>query len=134
MKFGDGLLYPEESHAIVGCMYTVHNILGYGFREKVYESALAIELRRNGLKVVQQQPIKVRYRGAIIGDYYADILVNGRIILEIKAGRGIVEDHLIQLTNYLKATDIELGMVLNFGQSAEFKRRVFTNKNSRKSA
>ncbi len=122
------LLYQEESERIIGCLYKVHNTLGYGFLEKVYENALAIELRVAGFKVYQQHPINVKYRNAIVGKYFADLLVDGKIILEIKAGRKIVNAHLIQLTNYLKATNIELGIVLNFGPSAEFKRRIYTNK------
>jgi GxxExxY protein len=99
--------------------------LGHGFLEKVYENALVIELRRRGLKVSQQAVIKVRYAGQVVGDYYADLLVEDCIIVELKAAESLGDEHFAQLLNYLKATGIEVGLLLNFGSKPEVKRKVF---------
>jgi len=115
----------EISKKIIGCSFQVHNTLGCGFLEKVYENALVIELRKTGLKVIQQAPIKVYYEGEVIGDYIADILVEEEIIVELKATKAIDEIHKAQLLNYLKATRLKLGLILNFGNSKlEIKRLV----------
>jgi GxxExxY protein len=105
----------------------VYNTLGFGFLEKVYEKALMIELSKNGLNVERQKPIKVFYDNIIVGEYFADILVGDSIILELKASECIVEEHELQLINYLKATEIEIGLLLNFGKRPEFKRKIFSN-------
>lgn len=112
---------------IIGAFYAVYNSLGYGFLEKVYENALAIELRRRGLTVEQQKPICVYYQGEIVGEYFADLVVNDLVIVELKAGRTITETHEAQLLNYLKATPYEVGLLLNFGPTAEKKRKVYNN-------
>ena len=103
------------TRSIIGCAYKVHNTLGSGFLEKVYQRALCIELRKVGLQVVEQEPIKVIYEGQIVGEYYADLLVEGRVIVEIKAADELARAHEVQLVNYLSATDIELGLLINFG-------------------
>jgi GxxExxY protein len=100
---------------IIGCAFSVSNILGSGFLEKVYENALMLELKAAGLPCEQQKPIPVSFRGNIVGDYYADILVVGEVILEIKAAKAIDDSHQAQLINYLKATGIHKGLILNFG-------------------
>jgi len=115
------------SEQIIGAFYTVYNALGYGFLEKVYENALAIELRRLGLRVECQRPITVYYRGHVVGEYFADIVVDGAIILELKAVRTLSKEHEAQLLNYLNATDYEVGLLLNFGPKAEIRRKVFDN-------
>ena len=120
-------LHKELSQQIIGCFYEVYNTLGRGFSEKVYENALCIELRKNGLQGIKQQEIKVFYEEEIVGDFKADIIVNDLIILELKAVIQIVDDHEAQLLNYLRATNIEVGYVLNFGSKAEFKRKVYNN-------
>ena len=102
---------------VIGCAYNVSNALGVGYLEKVYENALAVELRAQEIKVVQQKPIAVVYRGVIVGEYIADMLVDDQLILEIKAARAIDRAHEAQLINYLKATGIHTGLVLNFGTS-----------------
>jgi GxxExxY protein len=102
---------------ILGCAITVSNTLGAGFMEKVYENALAIELRNAGLKAEQQKPIAVSYRGMIVGDYAADILVDDAVILELKVAKAIDSIHEAQLLNYLKATGLHVGLILNFGTS-----------------
>ncbi len=104
------------SEQIIGCAFRVHNTLGCGFLEKVYENALAHELRENSLNVEQQRSIKVIYNGIIVGDYIADILVESFIILGLKAAKGIDEIHEAQVLNYLKATGLKLGLILNFGK------------------
>lgn len=130
------LLHSDITDKIIKAYYAVHNKLGYGFLEKVYENAMCIELRRMGLKVEKQKPIKVFYDVEIIGEYYADVVVDGLVIIELKAAEGLAEEHERQLLNYLKATNIEVGLLLNFGIKAQFKRKIFmnTNKNPRISA
>ena len=112
---------------IIGAFYTVYNFLGYGFLEKVYENALAIELRALGLKVEQQARIAVYYSGEIVGEYFADLLVNDFVIIELKATRAIATEHEAQLLNYLKATPFEVGLLLNFGPKPEIKRKTYDN-------
>ena len=121
------LLYKELTDKILKAFYTVYNILGYGFLEKVYENALKIELTKYGLNVIKQQPIKVHYEGLQVGEYFADLIVDDLIILELKAMEGLVEEHEHQLLNYLKATDKEVGLLLNFGKKPEFRRKIFQN-------
>ncbi|MFQ6115164.1 MAG: GxxExxY protein [bacterium] len=122
------MLHEEITEKIIAAFYTVYNTLGYGFLEKVYENALAIEVRKSGLNVVQQSNIKVYYEKKVIGDYYADLLVENSVIIETKAASALSEEHEAQLTNYLRATEIEVGLLLNFGKTPEFKRKIFENK------
>ena len=121
------LKHKDLTDVIIKSYYKVYNTLGYGFLEKVYENALFIELRKHGLFVQKQKAIEVFYEEEIVGDYFADLIVSEKVILELKAAEGICEEHENQLINYLKATDIEVGLLLNFGKSPEFKRKVFTN-------
>ena len=122
------LLHKDTTDIILKSFYKVYNNLGYGFLEKVYENALLYELRNQGLDCEKQKPIKVYYEQIQVGEYYADIIVNECIILELKASESIAEEHEFQLINYLKATEIEIGLLLNFGKNTEFKRKIFTNK------
>jgi GxxExxY protein len=119
--------HSELSEKIINAFYKVHNELGFGFSEKVYQKAFGIALREMGMKVAEQVPIKVYYHGEVVGEYFADMLVDDVILLELKAVSEIIEEHEAQLLNYLKATEIEVGYVLNFGKSATFKRKVFDN-------
>ncbi len=112
---------------VIKAYYNVYNKLGYGFLEKVYENAMMIELNKQGLKCQKQIPIAVYYENEIIGDYFADIIVEDKVILELKAAECLIEEHEIQLLNYLKATEIEVGMLLNFGKEVEYKRKVLSN-------
>jgi GxxExxY protein len=121
------MLHEEITGAIIKAFYTVYNTLGYGFLEKVYENALVHELTKLGLKVCQQVPIKVYYDGQLVGEYFADLVVEGCVIVEIKAAEGLRPEHAAQLLNYLKATEIEVGLLLNFGPKPEFTRKIFTN-------
>ena len=120
------LLHKELSGKIIDAFYTVYNELGYGFLEKVYERALYYELVQRGIKCERQKPIPVYYKEQIVGEYYADIIVEDSIILELKAGT-LVDAHIYQLMNYLKATDIEVGLLLSFGKEPKFVRKIFMN-------
>jgi GxxExxY protein len=108
---------------IIGCAYAVHRALGPGFLEKVYENALRIDLEEAGLSVTQQQPIPVRYRDRLVGDFYADLMVEGRVIVELKAVQNLAKEHEVQLVNYLTATGIDDGLLINFGSSVQVKRK-----------
>jgi GxxExxY protein len=121
------MLHEELTNKIIKAFYTVYNTLGYGFLEKVYENAMLIELRKMNLNCSNQLPIKVYYDEQKVGDYYADIIVEDLIIVELKAMECIAEEHEYQLINYLKATEIEIGLLLNFGEKPAFKRKIFTN-------
>jgi len=112
---------------IIKIFYRVYNKLGYGFLEKVYENAMMIEFKKDGVHAVSQFTIKVLYEGETIGEYYADVMVENTVIVEIKAVRNLALEHEAQLLNYLKATDIEVGLLLNFGPEPEIKRKVFDN-------
>jgi GxxExxY protein len=107
----------KVTESIISCGIKVSNTLGAGFLEKVYENALMVELCKAGLKAEQQKKIAVMYEGAIVGDYFADVLVNDQIIVEVKALKRIDESHHAQLLNYLKATGVRIGLILNFGTS-----------------
>lgn len=113
---------------IIKAFYHVYNTLGYGFLEKVYENALAISLRSSGILVEQQKSIIVLFDGQIVGEYFADLVAGGRVIVEIKCADAIADGHEAQLLNYLKATNVEVGLVLNFGPQPEFRRKVFSKK------
>lgn len=120
--------HSEITEIIIKSFYKVYNKLGYGFLEKVYENAMYIELKNEGLFVEKQKPIKVFYNETEVGNYFADLVVNECIIVELKASESLCEEHEYQLINYLKATEIEIGLLLNFGKTPKFKRKIFTNK------
>lgn len=120
------ILHKKLTDTIIDCYFNVYKKLGYGFLEKVYENALLKELELNGIKATAQVPIKVQYKGFEVGNYFADILVEDKIILELKA-TPIVKEHIFQLLNYLRATDIEIGYVLSFGSEPKYERRIFSN-------
>ena len=121
------LLHEDLTKVIIECFYKVYNQLGYGFLEKVYENAFVIELRKQGLITNQQQAICVYYDNIEVGNYFADIIVENTVILELKADSDLAKAHEVQLSNYLKATKIEVGLLFNFGEKPVFKRRLFTN-------
>jgi GxxExxY protein len=130
------ILHKALTDQIINCFYVVYNALGYGFLERVYENALMIELRKAGLDVARQAPIRVLYDEQVVGEYFADIIVEGKVILELKAAESISNAHKVQLQNYLKASQIEVGFIFNFGPQPRFERRVFSNRprNPRQSA
>ena len=119
--------YQELTENIIKAAYTVHNTLGYGFLEKVYQNALVIELAKRGIKADSEKPIKVFYEGQIVGDYVCDLIVDDKVILELKAVKELNDIHEVQLVNYLKATGVEVGLLINFGPSVKIKRKVFDN-------
>ena len=119
--------YEELTEKCIGCFYTVYNYLGYGFLESVYEKAMLIELRRQGLKASRQQPITVYYLDEHVGEFYADILVEDKVVLELKAARILTVENDAQLLNELNATDYEVGLLLNFGPKPEIHRKVLDN-------
>ena len=121
------LLHQQITDNILKVYYDVYNQLGYGFLEKVYQNAMYFELKNKGYKVEAQKPIKVYLRNQLIGEYYADLLVEDKVIIELKACEVLMNVHIAQLMNYLKATEIEIGLLLNFGEDAEFKRIIYTN-------
>ena len=108
---------------IIGCAYKVHNTLGAGFLEKVYENAFRIELKKADLSVQQQLPIRVYYDGQNVGDYYCDLFVEDRVLIELKVAESLAKEHELQLVNYLKATGIETGLLINFGKSVQIRRK-----------
>ena len=120
-------LFKEETDEIIAAFYEVYNSLGYGFLERVYQNALYQELMRRGFKCEAQHKIKVYFKGHEVGEYFADLLVNSHIILELKAVDSICNEHELQLINYLKATEIEVGLLLNFGEKPQVRRKLFTN-------
>ncbi|NOQ72426.1 MAG: GxxExxY protein [Crocinitomix sp.] len=120
-------LHTGLTNKIIKAYFTVYNELGFGFLEKVYENALFLELRSMGLFVQKQKRITVFYNETEVGEYYADLIVADKIIIELKAMESLCEEHEYQLTNYLKATKIEVGLLMNFGRKPEFKRKIFSN-------
>ena len=126
------LLHKDLTDLILKTYYEVYNELGYGFLEKVYQNALYFELKNKGLNVVAQKKIKVFYKSIEVGNYYADLMINDKIILELKAADYIVGEFEHQLLNYLRGTDCEVGLLLNFGKKPEFRRKVFENKRKTK--
>ncbi len=121
------IITSTSTETLIKCFYKVYNTLGYGFLEKVYEKAFILELRKQGIECAAQVPINVFYDDQLIGEYYADILVNQEIILELKTSVIIADEHEAQLLNYLKATKIEVGYLFSFGKKPEFKRKVFSH-------
>jgi len=119
--------YKQLTEKIIKIFYKVYNKLGYGFLEKIYENAMMIEFRGETVSAISQPPIKVYYENKVVGEYFADILVDDKVIVEIKAARTLALEHEAQLLNYLKATDFEIGLLLNFGPKPEIKRKVFDN-------
>jgi GxxExxY protein len=107
--------YQELTEKIIGCAYKVYNEMGFGFLESVYEKCLLIELEKAGIRAESQKPITVHYDGQLVGNFIADILVEGKVILELKSVRRLAEVHEVQLVNYLTATGVDVGLLINFG-------------------
>jgi len=121
------LLHKSITDVILKAYYEVYNELGYGFLEKVYQNAMYFELKSLGYKVEAQRQIKVYFKNQLVGEYYSDLLVEDTVIVELKATELLMNVHIAQIMNYLKATDIEVGLLLNFGEEPEFKRIIYTN-------
>jgi GxxExxY protein len=120
-------IHQELTDAIICCFYTVYNTLGFGFLERVYENALLAEFRKRSIAAIAQSPISVYYEGILVGEFFADILVENKVIVEVKAVKNLIPEHEAQLLNYLKATEVEVGLLLNFGIQPQVKRRYFDN-------
>lgn len=120
-------IHADLTEKIIKAFYKVYNTLGYGFLEKVYENALYIELIEIGLLVEKQKSITVYYEEEEVGQYFADIIVEGCVIIELKTAETLSKEHEFQLINYLKATEMEVGLLLNFGKKPELKRKIFSN-------
>jgi GxxExxY protein len=116
--------YKELTAKIIECAFKVHKNLGFGFLESVYRNALMIELSKAGLVTEMEKKLQVHYDGQIIGDFIADVIVENKIILELKCIKQINPVHEAQLVNYLKATGMEVGLLINFGEQVEIKRKV----------
>jgi GxxExxY protein len=121
------MLHEELTGSIIKVFYSVYNELGLGFLEKVYQNSMMITLAKGGMKAEAQKKINVHFQEQVVGEYYADIIVNDSVILELKAAEALIEEHELQLINYLKATEMEVGLLLNFGSKPEFRRKIFTN-------
>jgi len=121
------MLQRHLTKKIIKAYYEVYNELGYGFLESVYEESLIIALKKMNLKAISQQPISVYFKNFIVGNFIADVIVEDRVIIELKAVEHILPIHEAQLLNYLKATNIEIGLLFNFGSKPEFKRYIFSN-------
>lgn len=119
--------HQELTKSIIGIYYNVYNELGFGFLEKVYHKALLIELKNNGYKIESEKKVNVYYKNEIVGEYIPDIIINDSVIVELKCVEYLTDIHENQLLNYLKATDCEVGLILNFGKDPQFIRKIFTN-------
>ena len=122
-----GLKHEELTERIIGVFYDVYNELGYGFLESVYRDAMVIALQEAGLKNQREVPVKVAFRGHSVGEFRADLLVEGVVLLELKTARALDKSHEAQLLHYLRSTQIEVGLLLNFGQRPQFRRLLFDN-------
>jgi len=119
--------HEELTKAVIQAFYNVYNQLGYGFLEQVYENAMIIELQKAKLKIQSQKPIKVRYNGQVVGEYFADLVIEDKVIVELNAVSNLLPAHEAQLLNYLQATPYEVGLLLNFGPVPTKKRKIFDN-------
>jgi len=118
------VLFVTEYYDIINAAHTVHNKLGYGFLEKIYHNSLFIELKKRGYRVEFEKPVEVHYDNQVVGEFFADLLVENKVIVEVKAADKYVSVFEAQLLNYLKATGLEVGLIINFGPSVEVKRMV----------
>ncbi len=124
--------HAEVTQKIIGAFYDVYNELGFGFLESVYAKAIAYRLKESGIHVESQVPVPVWYHGHLAGDFHAALVIEGKVIVEIRAGRVLEPFDEAQMLNYLKATDIEIGLLLNFGPKPEIKRLAFDNDRKRR--
>ncbi len=119
--------HKDLTEKIIGAAFKVHKALGWGFLEKVYQNALMIELAELNVKSEAESPVKVYYEEKLVGDFIADLLVEDKVIIELKAVKELNEAHEVQLVNYLKATGIEVGLLINFGEKVVVKRRIYSD-------
>ena len=128
------MIDEELTGRVIKVFYKIYNTLGYGFIESIYHNSMIIELVKEGLSIEKEKPISVYYGPNVVGTFSADLVVEEKIILELKAKESLHSAHEAQLTNYLRATDVELGFLLNFGKEPEFKRKYFSNEKKRRLA
>ena len=126
-KNGTELRYAELTNKVIGAFYDVYNELGHGFLESVYRQAMQLALMELGLRVESERPMVVFFRGKAVGEFRADLVVEDTLVLELKATRSLDPSHEAQLLNYLRATRMEVGLLLNFGERPEFKRLLYDN-------
>ena len=119
--------YEELTHRIIGCAYKVFNELGFGFFESIYKKAMIIELTKGNLKVEAEKPLKVYYDNQVIGDFFIDLYVEDKVIVELKSVQNIVKEHEVQLVNYLQGLQKDIGLLINFGPSGVDVKRKFKN-------
>jgi len=119
------LLHAEITDKIIACAYYVYNQLGFGFSEKVYENAMMIKIAQKNLKAIQQAPINVYFESILVGEYFADMFIEDKVLVELKAASALSKAHEAQLVNYLKATGVRVGLLINFGDKLKIVRRVF---------
>lgn len=119
--------HAEVTDLIIRAFYSVYNTLGYGFSEKVYQNAMVLELMELDLQVAREQPLHVHYKEKVVGEFFADIIANGCIIVELKSVKELLDEHEAQLLNHLRATTIEIGLLMNFGPAAKFQRKSYDN-------
>lgn len=124
---GEGLLHGELTREVIGAFFDVYNELGYGFVESVYQRALPLALKAKGIECAREVALAIRFRGEDVGDYRADLVVEGKVIVETKAAEKIMPVHEMQLLNYLRGTGLHVGLVLNFGPRATFRRLILTS-------
>jgi GxxExxY protein len=122
-----GLKHSELTEKIIGVFYDVYNELGHGFLESTYAEALVVTLEESGLTTAREVPVPVWFRGRRVGQYYADLIVDGVVLIELKAARALDSAHEAQLLHYLRATEVEVGLLLNFGLRPQFRRLLFDN-------
>lgn len=127
MQMSNNLLHKSITDSILKTFYEIYNGLGHGFLEKVYQNAMYFQLKSLGYKIEAQKRINVYFKGQLVGEYYADLIVEDVVIVELKTAELLMNIHIAQVINYLKATPIEVGMLLNFGEEPEFKRIIYTN-------
>ena len=118
-------VHSEVTGEVIGAAYAVYNTLGHGFLEKVYENALVVEMGKRGVRVQTQTPIEIRYAGQVVGEYVADLIVEGKVIVEVKAMKALDGVAEAQVLNYLRATGLKVGLLINFGPEVEIKRLIF---------
>ena len=119
--------HAELTEAVIGAFYAVYNSLGYGFAERVYHGAMIVELRKRNLDVKSEHPLPVYYQNVRVGDFYADLVVNDLVIVELKGVKELIDEHRAQLLNYMKASRFEVGLLVNFGPKPQIERKVFDN-------
>jgi len=119
--------HSDLTGKILGAFFQVHKDLGFGFAERVYEAALEVLLKEIGVIPARQKELKVYYHGEVVGEYKADMIVNDVVLLELKSVEKLIDVHDAQMLNYLKSTEIEVGLLLNFGRQAEFHRKIYDN-------